>query len=416
MHDQESAVIRPEGPAEVGMTRSRLLARRLLIAGGVLCGAIVVLVGAGLLYANWRFNQFDKVEIEREVLARPGVTRPADAPVPTVPITEPPPTTAPPPGVTVTAAPPVTEEPEITVPGVTTVAPPVVAPEAAAFQIDTAGVKAMGGPRAINTLIIGTDRRDNVSDDQSRTFGKGQVSGSRSDTIMILRTDPDSQQAALLSIPRDTWIRIPGSRSYNRINAVYRGDATPLVRAVQENFGIPVNHVIEVDFVGFQDLVGTVGGVQLCFDYRSRDRVTGLDQPAGCNEVDPVQAIAFVRSRHWEEERRPDVWVADPTGDLGRVKRQQEFIRQTLLTAVDKGLSNPITLNAVIGQAVQAVKLDPTFGLGGIIELANQFRSYDPNSLRTYTVKGRPVRISGKDVLQVDPVANRPVIGLFGRV
>ncbi len=113
MHDRS-------GPAAPVVSRRRAIARRaarrLLVAGSVVCGLIVVVVGSGLLYLNWRFGQFGRVEIEREVLARPGVTRPVDAPIPTVPITEPPPTTQPPPGVTTTAAPPTTEEPEVTVP------------------------------------------------------------------------------------------------------------------------------------------------------------------------------------------------------------------------------------------------------------------------------------------------------------
>jgi LCP family protein required for cell wall assembly len=376
----------------------------------------VVLVGGGLLYANWRFWQFGKVELDKEVLARPGVTRPVGLPIPTVPITEPPSSSTLAPGVTTTEAPPTTEEPEVTIPGATTVPAPEVPAEQAVFAIDTSGVQALGGADAINTLLIGTDGRENVSAEQARTFGKGTVSGSRSDTIMILRTDPATAQAALLSIPRDTWVRVPGSRGYNRINATYRGDATLLVRTIQENFGIPIHHVVEVDFVGFQDLVGVVGGVNLCFPHNTRDQVSGLRQPAGCHQVDPRQSIAYVRSRHWEEERTPGVWTLDPSSDLGRVTRQQEFIRNTLLTAVDRGLSNPLTLNAVVAQAVEAVKLDPTFGLTGLIELANQFRSYDPNSLVTYTVKGRQVRIDGKQVMQVDPAANRTVIGLFGRV
>jgi LCP family protein required for cell wall assembly len=396
--------------------RAQRAARRLLVFGSVVSAFIIVVTGGSLAYVQWRYRQIDRVEIADGVLARPGVTALPDAPIPTIPITEPPPTSAPAPGETV---PPTLEfeesEPEVTVPGITTLPAPVVDPQTARFLIDTRGVKQLGGDQATNILILGTDNRDTVSEEQSRTFGKGQVFGSRSDTIMILRTDPETQQAALLSIPRDLWVRIPGSNNWNRINSTYRGDPTTLVQAIKENFGIPIHNVVAVDFVGFQKLVNVVGSVPLCFKFPTRDQVTGLNQPQGCNEVDAVQAIAYVRSRYLEEERSPGVWTPDPRSDFGRVERQQQFVRNTLVRAVDQGLSNPVTMNAVLAKAVEAVKIDSSFGLKGIVSLAGQFRSYDPNTLASYTITGRNVTIDGKAVVQVDPVANRAVVGLFGR-
>jgi LCP family protein required for cell wall assembly len=396
--------------------RAQRAARRLLVAGSIISGLIIATTGGGLAYVNYRYRQIDKVPLDVSALADPRVTALPNAPIPTIPITEPPPSTPLAPGETV---PPTLEfeesEPEVTVPGVTTAPAPTIDPAAAKFLIDTRGVKQLGGDQAKNILIIGTDNRDNVSEEQSKMFGKGQVTGSRSDTIMILRTDPETQQAALLSIPRDLWIRIPGSNGWNRINSTYRGDATPLVRAITENFGIPIHNVVAVDFVGFQKLVNVVGSVPLCFKYPTRDQVTNLNQPAGCNEVDAVQSIAYVRSRFLEEEKTPGVWTPDPRSDIGRVERQQQFVRNTLVRAVDRGLSNPATMNAVLAKAVEAVKIDSNFGLRGIVALAGQFRSYDPNTLASYTISGRNVTIDGKSVIQVDPVANRAIVGLFGR-
>lgn len=173
-----------------------------------------------------------------------------------------------------------------------------------------------GGPDAQNYLIIGTDSRANVSAQQSRTFGKGLVGGARSDTIVVLRVDRKSHAAWALSIPRDTWVHIAGTNSSNRINAAFVDGAPVLVRTIQENFDLPINHFAIVDFEGFQSIVEAVGGAKVCFPAPLRDAVTGLNQPFGCRVLDPVQAIAFVRSRHAEQQTSDGTWVADPRGDL----------------------------------------------------------------------------------------------------
>ena len=231
---------------------------------------------------------------------------------------------------------------------------------------------------------------------------------------MILRLDPATDHAQLLSLPRDLYVHIAGTSKNDRINSAYARSASSLVSTIKDNFGIPITHVVEVDFNGFQSVVGTLGGVYIDFPKASRDVVTGLNQPAGHNLLDPKQAVAYVRSRHFETGEN-NVWTPDGRGDLGRVVRQQAFIRAVIQRAIDQGARNPLAANALLANATGAIKLDPTFSLGKLGELASNFRSFDPTALQAYTVPGVPVRIDKKAVLRVDKAKASKVVGKFGR-
>ncbi|MGB1387093.1 MAG: LCP family protein, partial [Ilumatobacteraceae bacterium] len=178
-----------------------------------------------------------------------------------------------------------------------------------------------------NYLLVGSDTREGISEDDP-DFGvigdTNVVSGRRADTIMVLRRERDGG-AAIVSLPRDLWVEIPGTGGSNRINAAYNGGAERLVATVVETLGIPIHHYVEVNFVGFRDIVNELGGVTICFPYPTRDLKTGLDQPAGCNLLDGLQALAFARSRSYQEFRE-GIWQTDPTADIGRTQRQQQFI------------------------------------------------------------------------------------------
>ena len=180
--------------------------------------------------------------------------------------------------------------------------------------------------------MIGSDSREGVSGSDADFGAVGDtavVQGRRSDTIMILRQEKDGNGAALVSLPRDLWITIAGSGSQNRINAAYNDGPEVLAATITHELGIPINHVVDVDFLGFKDLVDAAGGAVVCFEYVTRDLNSGLDQQPGCNELDGVQALAYARSRNYEEFRDGE-WRKDPTADLGRIQRQQNFIASTV--------------------------------------------------------------------------------------
>ena len=280
---------------------------------------------------------------------------------------------------------------------------------------------ASGEPR--NYLIVGSDSRAGLDEDDPANAGffddEGTVSADgprRTDTIMVLRVAPDTGEAALLSFPRDLWVPIADTGENNRINVAFTRGREVLIDTIRENFGIPIHHYVEIDFVGFLGLVNAVGGVPVYFDTPVRDEESGLNVPsAGCVNLDPRQALAFSRSRHLEYlDQDSGRWRTDPSGDLGRISRQQEFIRRAISKAVSKGLSNPATLNDLVGVAVDYVGLDPTLTVRDILSLGRRFADFDADTLQTYSLPTEPFRTAaGAAVLDLQEREAEPIFNLF---
>ena len=217
-------------------------------------------------------------------------------------------------------------------------------------------------PNVENVLLVGSDSRagaDPSSPDYGATGGAADVTGSRSDTIMVLRRDKHSGNASLLSLPRDLWVDIPGRTKKSRINAAYQDGPSVLIQTV-EGLGIPIHHYVEIDFQGFKSLVDAIGGVRVCAYTPIRDTHTGLyvAQP-GCHVLGGLQGLAYARSRHFETyDVATDTWTEDPTSDLGRNKRQQSFINTALQGAIAKVKGDPLSAGDVLVSSTGALKLD----------------------------------------------------------
>lgn len=236
-----------------------------------------------------------------------------------------------------------------------------------------------------NFLLVGSDSRESVDEDDpdAGAFLNGEAGGRRSDTIVLARVDPRSAQVTLLSLPRDLWVPIAGSEEPNRINTAYSLGRDVLVDTIEEEFAIPVHHYVEVDFAGFKGLVGAIDGVPMYFETPVRDEHSGLDVPDdGCVVLDPDQALAFARSRHYEF-LTDDGWTTDPSGDHGRISRQQAFIFRALDRAKDRGLTNPVTLNRLIDVALDNVGVDPGLSDGEILALARRFNGITQDRITT---------------------------------
>ena len=135
--------------------------------------------------------------------------------------------------------------------------------------------------QAQNILIVGTDSAEGLDPKDPRVIGR--PGGIRSDVIMVLRVDPASDQAKLLSFPRDLFIPIAGTKGRDRINAAIQAGPERLVQTIKADFGIPINHYVELNWAAFRDVVAAVDGVPLYFDKPLRDVMSGLDIPdAGC--------------------------------------------------------------------------------------------------------------------------------------
>ena len=246
---------------------------------------------------------------------------------------------------------------------------------------------AVGQP--FNVLLIGSDSRLGESTSDASHFGSSTVqTGQRSDVVKILHVDPGTGQVRVLSIPRDTVVAVAGDTSqighYNRINATYNNGPDQLVQTIEANFGIPISHVVQIDFAGFRGAVDAIGGINLNFPYPARDTYTGLDiTTTGCQHVNGGYSLAVARSRHYEYEKN-GYWQYDGTSDYGRIVRQNAFLRALINQAETK--YNPLTLNAFIGSVVQGVTIDSTFTVASLISLAQEFHAFSSGSLVTTTL------------------------------
>lgn len=240
---------------------------------------------------------------------------------------------------------------------------------------------------AENYLLVGSDTRAGV-DPNAPDFGaigseESVGTSRRSDTIMILRQERNGG-AALMSLPRDLWVEIAGTGKSQRINTAYNDGAERLAATVTESLGIPVHHYVEVDFVGFKQIIDDLGGVEVCVGFGARDSATGLQINPGCQVLDGVQALAFARSRQYEQWDGTD-WVKDPRADLGRIERQQLFMRAAVDGALRKLRSSPFGSGDVIDAVIDSVRIDDRLDP---IRAGEALRQAAEEGLRTY---GLPV-------------------------
>ena len=268
-----------------------------------------------------------------------------------------------------------------------------------------------------NFLIVGSDSRDNVdpSDpDFADVLPNSEVGGTRSDTIIVARVDPASTEVDMVSFPRDLWVDIAGG-GQSRINSAYGQGRQVLIDTIREDFGIDIHHYVEIDFTGFQRLVSALDGVPVYLDTKYRDRRSGLGEVGpGCAVLDGEHALAFARARHLEYQDADGDWVLDGTGDLGRITRQQLFIRKALERALALDIGDILTLNRLLDVAVDSVAVDAGLSNDDLRDLANRFRGFNPETIRNHALPTRPFRTSaGAAVLDLIDEEAEPILNVF---
>ena len=235
---------------------------------------------------------------------------------------------------------------------------------------------------AQNFLLVGSDARREACTEADSPFagGLGDVTSELSDTIILLRVDPGAGQAAILSFPRDLWVTIAGTNRKGKINSAYEPDnPSRLVQTIEQNFGVFVDHTVQVSLCAFKSLVDAVGGVKVPFVFPTRDEETGLDVPApGCVSMDGDEALAYVRSRAHYQYFDGKSWKTDVTSDYGRIARQQDFIQRALQKAVDKGARNLGVARDLLDVALANVVVDQNLTINDLLRLASTLRDFDP--------------------------------------
>ena len=160
-------------------------------------------------------------------------------------------------------------------------------------------------------LVVGSDSRDNLSAQERKNLGTGKVAGRRTDTIMLLHIPSGGGPTVLVSVPRDSYVSIPG-KGKNKINAAYAfGGPSLLVRTIEQATGLRVDDYVETGLGGFANIVDAVGGVQICPKFDMNDKDAHIKLTKGCQEADGKVALGYARARK-----------SDPRGDLGRHRPQ----------------------------------------------------------------------------------------------
>lgn len=172
-----------------------------------------------------------------------------------------------------------------------------------------------GDTSGYNYLLVGSDSRDGLTNQQKKQLTTGSTEGKRTDTIMLVHVSESGGKPVMVSIPRDSYVPIPG-RSSNKINAAYSfGGAKLLTQTVENVTGIHLDGYLEIGLGGFASLVDSVGGVDICVPRDMVDDKAGIDLKKGCQTLNGPNALGYVRSRY-----------EDPMGDIGRAARQRQFL------------------------------------------------------------------------------------------
>ncbi len=208
-------------------------------------------------------------------------------------------------------------------------------------------------------LIVGSDSREGLSAKDRAKLRTGRATGQRTDTMMLLHIPDSDGKPTLVSLPRDSYVPIPGHSS-NRLNAAFAfGGPQLLIQTVEDATNIRIDHYAEIGFAGLFDLVNAVGGVKMCIDEAKKDPKAGLDIKKGCQTLDGGEALGVARSR------------ASTRGDLDRVSNQRELISSLMDKVTSPAtLLNPFRMFSVASKGVGALAVDDGDHLIDLVRLA----------------------------------------------
>ncbi len=257
----------------------------------------------------------------------------------------------------------------------------------------------MIGQRSRNVLLVGSDSREGLTDEEKLKLGAGDegVVGERADTLILAHIDPSTDDVTMVQFPRDLWVPIAGGDK-GKINAALQSGDNALVRTVSEVTGLDINHYVKINIAGFRDMVDAIDGVDVCvpepipFDENTGIEIT--EEQVGMVHFDGDLALRFVRSRH-----------SSGTGsDFARIQNQQKFIA----AALDKVLSTwtflqPGRVRALADVARRNVQIDEYTTIPDLVDITRMLRNFDPEHYEAYTLPNLGVARSSSGASIVAP-------------
>ena len=272
---------------------------------------------------------------------------------------------------------------------------------------------------AVNYLVVGSDTRQGLSKAELKLLRVGSVksaAGARSDTMMLVHISKNRDNAAIISLPRDTLVTVPEHigplgkmvpAQAAKLNAAFAwGGAPLLIQTLETKMNLRIDHYVEVNFAGFKNVVDALGGIQVCTKRDINDKNSHLVLPAGIHTLDGIESLKYVRARDF-----------DGLGDIGRMQRQQQFVSAVFKKATSTGiLINPIKIAETLGAVLKTVKTDSQLNQSDLLTLAKQMKNLTPGKMRTLTI---PLQTSnGYDPVLGSVVIWDPVLApdLFNRL
>lgn len=229
-----------------------------------------------------------------------------------------------------------------------------------------------------NALLVGSDSRGDLTEEEQLDLGAEAVAGERADTIILAHIDPAANRVTMVQFPRDLYVPIADA-GQNKINAALEGGPKQLVKTITQLTGLEINQYVQVNIAGFRDLVDALGGVELCitepipFDPQTGIEIT--EEELGMVRFDGDRALRFVRSRNFT------------TGDFARIQNQQRFVAAAINKVTSSStLLSPTRLNKLADVAGDNLKTDDHTSLFGLRKLAGRLRAFDPEHYEAYVV------------------------------
>ena len=257
---------------------------------------------------------------------------------------------------------------------------------------------AAGEEPAVNILVLGTDSRTSASDPS-----QWQEGAQRTDAIMIVQVSGDRKTVSVMSIPRDSWVEIPG-HGQGKINAAYSyGGPSLTIHTVENLTGIHIDHFAVANFESFVALTDEIGGVRI--NLKTPQTLAGKELGAGAQVLNGQQALAYTRERS-----------SLPNGDFDRVKRQQTWMRSIVSRVLTNGtLSSPTALYSFLKTASRTVAVDESFTLNQMQSLALETRHLHSNDIAFMTVPtaGTGTSADGQSIVTLDADADAPLFKAF---
>jgi LCP family protein required for cell wall assembly len=238
--------------------------------------------------------------------------------------------------------------------------------------------------RASSFLIVGSDSRAGLSEADRAELTLGNFTGQQSDTLIYVAISEDRRTVTLVSIPRDLLVFDEDGQP-RKLTDLFAGGPDPLLRAIRRNLGLPVNHFAMVSLGSFIDIVRTLGSVEVCLERPLFDAKSGADFDAGCHDMGPRDALAFVRSR------------SGPRADFERIDRQQQFIRSVIASVLDgRLLTDPARLYRLVDDVASNLVTDDRLGVSEMRSLSLEMAGVVRDGMPMTTLPSYPRTVAGR--------------------